>query len=131
RDMSPPKCPFDGTTLSDQFGHLVTTNTPANGGLTNGNVWLAGAGFDLLVKPATGDFLGTTVSSLAQPFANVINLWAGVDRGRSPNGYANNGAIGRLVLDGGTNSLFTYMGTGSGNALYVDHLDVNKDRKSV
>ena len=109
-------------------------------GLTNGNIWVVGtnavgsadSGFNVLLNPFNGDLLGTTVTNLAPANKNIINTWAGVDRGYSLAGYSNNLAVGHLVLDAFTNSsnqkgTFTFNGTGAAgvtNAMYVDCLDL-------
>ena len=90
------------------------------------NSWSVGDGFNLWVKPATGDFNRVTVTNNAAIFANVYNTWAGEDRGSSTAGFTNNAAIGRLILNGSTDSAFTFTdlsdGDGITNALYVDVL---------
>jgi hypothetical protein len=103
---------------------LAVTNTLTDSGNTNGNIWNVGDGFNLLVKPAAGDLLGTTLYSAAPQFAEVFNRWAGADLGRSRAGFQNNGAIGRLILDGGTDSQHTFTGIGVSNAIYIDHLEI-------
>jgi len=75
------------------------------------------------VKPATGDLLGTTISN-AIPSQNAFITWPGEDRGCSPAGYANNMAVGRLILNGTNGSKFTFVGTGANKALYVDRLEL-------
>lgn len=113
----------DGYPLRNQFGEIVTTNTPVNGGITNGNLWLASS-FNLLSRPVTGDLLATTVSNSAPTHQEVVNVWAGEDRGCTADGFVNNAALGRLILDGGTDSKFTFVGAGASNAIYVDFLDL-------
>jgi hypothetical protein len=56
-------------------------------------------------------------------YQEVISTWAGADLGPTAAGYTNNAALGRLTLDGGTDAIFTFTGTGpSSNAIYVDVL---------
>ena len=90
------------------------------------NSWSVGDGFNLWVKPVTGDFNRVTVTNKAAIFANVYNTWAGEDRGTNTAGFTNNAAIGRLILNGATGSAFTFTdlqdGDGVTNALYVDVL---------
>lgn len=102
---------------------LAATNGLSDGGVAAGNFWTAGDGFDLLVKPAAGDLLGTTVTNTAPQFAEVINRWAGEDRRCSNDGFTNNAALGRLILVGGHDSSFRFTGVGVSNALYVDYLE--------
>jgi hypothetical protein len=112
---------------------LYPTNSLTDNGVTNGNVWVVGrtnatggGGFALLNNPGKGDLLGTTISNIC-PVQNklVANKWSGRDFGAVTNGYYNNAALGRLILDvQGNNSLITFTGTtGTSNALYVDSLE--------
>jgi hypothetical protein len=128
--------------------NLTVTNLLTDTSVTNGNNWSIGSmapsaspgsyfinGFNLPLKPPTGDLLGTIVSNTA-PAQYVIsgltnhsvainNLWAGRDYGVSNSGYTNNVAVGLLVLDAqGANSVFRFYGTGASNALYVDELEL-------
>lgn len=90
-------------------------------------------GFNLWVKPTTGDLLGTWFQSVAPniPFPRPIHRWSGVDRGASPGGFVDNAAIGILTLNT-TNHLnpssprFVFRGTGVNNAMYVDLLDLSQ-----
>lgn len=111
---------------------LRATNLLTDTGVTNGSVWTVqstngsgGNGLIMPVKPALGDLLGTTITNnAAGPNKQVINMWAGQDRGVSVNGYTNNEAVGRLILDAfGTTSLFKFAGASISNALYVDYLE--------
>jgi hypothetical protein len=65
------------------------------------------------------------VTNTAPAYARVINEWAAADHGCSPTGYVNNAAVGRLILNGGLNSLFEFTGAGAANALYVDYLELD------
>jgi hypothetical protein len=92
--------------------------------ITNKNVWTVGAGISLMLLPTNASLLGTTVTNTAFPNAEVVNYWAGSDRGGWPNGYVNNAALGRLILDGpDAGTLFSFLRTGPTNALYVDLLE--------
>lgn len=114
---------------------LIVTNRLTDNGVTSGSVWTVGdpngagsKGFVLAIKPATGDLLGTTISNVVPASVKqVFNTWAGQDRGASISGYADNVAVGRLLLDSlGTDSQFVFSGIGPGatNALYVDYLEL-------
>jgi hypothetical protein len=110
---------------------LSVTNLLDDGGMVaNGNTWVVGTsgssvpGFNLLLKPTTANLLATTVSNFVPAYGNFMCQWAADDRGCFPAGYSNNAAVGRLILDGKTNSTFTFGGTGANNALYVDHLEL-------
>lgn len=96
--------------------------------LVGPSYWEVFDGFNLLRRPVTGDLRETAVVSHAFPYAEVISTWAGEDRGPAPAGFTNNAALGRLTLDGGPHSLFTFTGAGpSSNALYVDVLILQND----
>lgn len=89
---------------------------------TTNNVFVARDGLTLTVRPSAGDLRGTTVTNIAPAYANNVTVWAGEDRGPTPEGFTNNAAIGRLVLDGRFGSVFRFQGLGLSNALYVDQL---------
>jgi hypothetical protein len=96
------------------------------------NVFSVNNGFNLLIKPATGDLLGTTFLTTAAARASVTHTWAGQDLGPTLAGFSNNAAIGSLVLVAGGNGTsfqepqFTFSGTGASNGLYVGYLDLSK-----
>jgi hypothetical protein len=105
--------------------NLYVTNSLVGGnGLTNANIFTAGDGFNLLLKPDTGDLLGTTVTNFSPPYARTLNFWSGEDRGSNNAGYVDNVAIGRLILNGYTNASLRFIGTGDQNAMYVDLLEL-------
>ena len=58
-------------------------------------------GFRLLRKPFIGDLLGTTINTIAPPFAEVDHVWAATDLGPSTAGFHNNSAVGFLALTPG------------------------------
>jgi len=107
-----------GRTLTLSVANLLTDT-----GVSNANSWAVGRGINLPRKPASGDLLGTTILNTAPPDAEVPHLWAADDRGCEPAGFLNNAALGRLILDGGDQSLFRFTAAGGGNALYVDYLE--------
>src|SRR5262249_22552294 len=49
--------------------------------ITNKNFWNVGNGINLLVRPAQGSLLGTTITNAAADYAVVLNRWAGADLG--------------------------------------------------
>ena len=120
----------DSLSVSNQVlnaGHSLTfwvTNSLSDGGPSSGNVWKAGVlGFNLPILPPVGDLLGTTITDTAPAYAYVASQWAGQDRGPVVTGYSNNAALGRLILDGGNASSFTFNAPNGANALYVDYLE--------
>ena len=91
-------------------------------GAGSDNSWSVRNGFQLPIKPASGDLLGTTVRSFVPRFNTVQNIWAGENRGANASGYQNNAAIGALILAGDPDTVVQFSGVGANNALYVDYL---------
>jgi hypothetical protein len=71
--------------------------------------------------------MGTRVVSIAAPLVSSIIVWPGEDRGPSADGFVNNLALGRLVLDGRGGNLFRFRSATTSNALYVDYLELLND----
>ena len=88
------------------------------------NLFITMAGFQLPVKPALGDLLGTTIQSFGPRFALVDHLWAGENRGASASGFQDNVAIGHLVLDGDRDVLMSFRGATGDNGMYIDFLEL-------
>lgn len=119
---------------------LTATNLLTDTGVTNGNIWVVGAGNSgistpngivLPLLPAAGDLLGTTVTNIAVVGTKVVDTWSGHDYGAVPAGFINNAALGQLILDAkGSNPktcCFQFNRTATGNvtnALYVDCLQL-------
>ena len=112
--------------LTDGIANLAVvdpTNLLTTQVITN-NVWRVGdGGLSLLVKPAAGDLLGTSITNTATFNTKVPILWSAADRGCSSEGFLNNAALGRLILVGSPDSLFAFTGSGAHSALYVDYLE--------
>jgi hypothetical protein len=87
------------------------------------NFWLVRRGFNLNSRP-TGSLLGTTVRTVVPRFRAVDHTWAAEDRGPNANGFDNNLALGRLILDGDRDSLLRFHGLQPGSALYVGFLEL-------
>lgn len=103
---------------------LVVTNSIGDTGLATNNV-ISTEGFHFLIKPKTGDLLGTKIESVAPRFLAIPHTVVSDDRGTNVAGYTDNLAIGRLTLKGDIDSLFTFVPAGSGKkALYVDYLEL-------
>jgi hypothetical protein len=102
---------------------LTVTNSVTEGGAGASNL-ISCEGFQLLAKPRSGDLLGTTVESIAPLFLAVPHVWAGENRGPSRSGFTNNIALGRLVLKTSLDSLHSFGGATTNNALYVDYLEI-------
>lgn len=95
-----------------------------DGSPTVTNRMAVGDGFNLFVKPATGHLLNTVVTNNAMPYQTVPISWAAEDRGNNSAGYTNNAALGRLVLNGATNSFFLFSPVNASNAMYLGTLEL-------
>lgn len=118
-------------TLTANQIQVQVSSRLSDGGEGANSVWSCANGFALLTKPPTGDLLGTQIISTAPKFVRVSHTWAGENRGAIAAGYSNNAAIGHLVLNGNTSSLFAFNGAGANNALYVDYLDLQNTATNV
>ncbi len=109
-------------------GHLVLSFTEGvkDGGVGTSNIWVTSDGFTFANYAPTGNLLYTTIISTATNQNEVIHYVGGRDLGVKPEGYTNNMALGRLVLDGSTNTVFRFSPPAgvSGVALYVDYLEL-------
>ncbi len=106
---------------------FTVSNMLSDGGVNSSNFWTAADGFNLFLKPGTGDLLGTTLTATAPANLEVTTVWAGEDRGATVSGFSNDAALGHLILDGGSDtSAFFFGGTNSAahNAMYVDLLEL-------
>ena len=112
------------TTSDGQITDFVT-NTPTTSNVLN-NFWQVTDGFNLPVKPATGDLFGTEIETIANS-TTAQHIWAG--RGDYTNvadGFTNNVVIGHLLLSWqSTNALLHFTGAGISNGMYVDYLELD------
>ena len=109
---------------------VTATNTLTDGGTNAGNQWFVTSGFQFLTRPAgpgRNDLLGSTIQSSAGQFLDVAHVWPAENRGADARGFSNNLALGRLILDGGPFSQFTFDGVGTNDALYVDFLELRNN----
>lgn len=107
---------------------LSPTNSLTDTGTSGTNRVNCALGFNLTVKPAFGDLLGTTIYTTAPFNRDVPHVWAGNNLGPVPAGFTNNAALGRLLLDTSNNAVslnrLSFAGIGTNNAMYVDYLDL-------
>jgi hypothetical protein len=107
--------------LTDFLPGTPTTNTNS----VIFNHWTVTGGFNMPVKPATGDLFGTEIHTISTNFEQVTHVWAGTDMGATPAGFVNNTVIGRLVLDRqSSDSVLRFSAAGAANAMYVDYLQL-------
>lgn len=83
------------------------------------------AGFEMSARRPTGDLLGTTITSAAGNLDFVDHIWSAEDRGATAEGFANNLALGRLVLEGDVGSVFQFLPALADSAIYIDVLEIN------
>lgn len=102
---------------------LEIANSLTDGGADSPNRVVSRFGFSLASKPAIATLLGTTfeVDSPAGGSADI--LWPANDLGATVAGFANNAAIGKLVLNADDDGIITVAGSSGGKALYVDFLE--------
>ncbi len=110
--------------------NFSATDALTDAGTGSSNTFTTENGFSLLVKPNTGDLLGTTVLDSPPPFVEVDHVWAGNDRGATASGFQNNVALGDLVLNSSDTDparapLFFFTGTNGQSGLYVDVFDIS------
>ncbi len=111
---------------------LAVTNSLLDLGSTAPNHVTVADGFHLVVKPATGDLLGTTFETSAGQFRSITHTWAAEDRGATRAGFTDNAAIGTLTAHvfSGAELRFGPPNDDAGQplpgnyALYTDYLDL-------
>ncbi|HYE31426.1 MAG TPA: hypothetical protein VEH27_08365 [Methylomirabilota bacterium] len=94
---------------------------------TRANDWIA-EGVQLVRRPGAGDLMGSRITLRLPNFGLSENFWASTRNvGASPEGFVENLAIGNLVLEGGTGSLYVFQSTDGGpTAIYVDVLEISE-----
>ena len=116
-------------TLETTTGGQITDFTPGipGAGGTMNNFWQVTAGFNLPVKPATGDLFGTEIETIATNTTVAQHVWAG--RGDYTNivdGFMNNVVIGHLKLSRQSEQAeLHFTGAGTNNGMYVDYLELD------
>ncbi len=104
--------------------YLSVSDTLEDSGPAAQNFWNIADGVNIASPQPKGDLLGTTIQSRAARFSQVPFRWPAADRGATALGFTNNLALGKLVLVGDLFSQFIITGAGTGNALYVDLIEV-------
>lgn len=109
--------------LQSSAGRLLLS---FNDRLSDGDIsnrWSSALGVSLLQRPVKGDLLSTEITASVPAGGRYFIEWSGEDRGVTYSGFANNGSLGRLILDGSQGSQFIFNPIGVSNALYVDTLE--------
>jgi hypothetical protein len=109
-----------GARLVLDIGQTITDT-----GLAGPNDIMVFSGFEMSSRRPTGDLLGTVITSTANTFEFVDHIWAAEDRGASADGFNNNLALGRLVLEGGDFSVYQFLPSRENSAIYIDVLEIN------
>jgi len=114
------------TNTAQRALRLDLSNSLTDSGGPVSSQFSANRGFALIRKPTYGDLLGTRFVTSASANAVVDHTWPGEDRGTSEDGYANNVAIGRLVLSSARDGVLRFNGPDNTReyAIYVDFLDL-------
>ena len=110
---------------SQVFFNLNVSGNLSDGGTDFPGVIEAGYGINLLVKPATGNLLGTTVNLTAPEFGISESYWAAADLGPTQAGYQDNAALGVLSLDIAVGGVVSLSQVDSVNAMYVERLELS------
>jgi hypothetical protein len=107
--------------------NFTVTGSLSDSGPSSGNVFSCVNGFNLWIKPGSGDLLGTKIIDYALGQKNVAHNWAGTNSGLTVAGYTDHTAIGTLVLypaSSGQEPKFSFYGVSGNNGLYVNYLDL-------
>jgi hypothetical protein len=134
-DMLATGTDFSAGSTNGTFGNFLpgalvinATNSLSDGGASASNNWRVTGGVRMLRAPEfPGDLLGTRIESRAGTFVQSVHVWAGEDRGPVVEGFEDNLALGRLVLDGVLLNRFRFRSATANNALYVDYLELRNN----
>lgn len=111
----------DGYIFGNQFAHFTNAMYPHV--VTNGNIWFTSGGIQVAGAAQQADLLGTTVEDTASGnFVSPIE-WAGQDRGPLQGGFADNLAVGQMMLQSDATSVFNFVPANGANAIYVDSIE--------
>ena len=104
---------------------MSVTNRLVDSGPVATNLWSVRSGFNFLDLPAASDLLGTYLRSTTPRLGQAEHFWPAANLGAVAEGFTNNLALGKLILDGGDRSLFRFSGQqGTDNAIYVDYIEL-------
>lgn len=114
----------DGYLFGNQFAHFTNAFYPHV--VTNGNAWTASGGIDIPNMPVshTADLLGTTITNIALNNFVSPNVWPATDEGPNPDGFGDNLAVGRMILNADSTSQFNFIAANGSNAIYIDSIEL-------
>lgn len=102
---------------------LSVTNSWFDGGLDAINDWSCTSGFEARRRPTNSSLFGTWLRTSIAPGRDVTHAWAAEDRGATTNGFNNNLALGKLIIDMGVGSRARFKPVAGTQALYVDYIE--------
>ncbi|MGZ8939591.1 MAG: hypothetical protein ACXW32_10315, partial [Limisphaerales bacterium] len=82
-------------------------------------------GVEMSPDRPSGSLLGTTIVAAPRPGDLIDIIWASQDLGANAGAFQDNLALGRLVLESASFSIFQFLPARPGSALYVDALEIN------
>ena len=103
---------------------LSATDTLTDGGIENPNHLTSTLGISIDKLPAGASFSSTIVEVNAPENTEAFISWPSANLGATAAGFAKNGSFGKLILGSANDGVITFAGTGSGQALYVDYLQI-------
>src|SRR4029077_19067924 len=71
--------------------------------------------------------LGTTITNIAINNFASPNVWPGTDSGPVPDGFGDNLAVGRMILNADSTSVFNFIPAAGNNAIYVDSIELQNN----
>jgi len=114
-----------GSVRSSRGIQLAVSDSFTDAGITTPSTWVSTYGFSLSSLPKVSSLLGSNFEVDTTEGGTADISWPGNDLGAEAAGYANNAAIGHLVLNLAPDSFLTITETGIKNAVYVDYLELN------
>lgn len=114
----------DGYLFGNQFAHFTNAFYPHI--VTNGNIWTTGGGISIPSMPVshTADLLGTTITNIALNNFVSSNVWPATDDGPNPDGFGDNLAVGRMILNAQPNGVLNFIAANGSNAIYIDSIEL-------
>ncbi len=103
---------------------IVASAALTDGGVENPNHITSSLGINIDKLPAESSLNGTIFEVNAPENSEAFISWPSANLGATAAGFVKNGSIGKLILGSATDGVITFAGTGTGQALYVDYLQI-------